>query len=106
MNPKHFDFILWSISKAKLALHTLLHQLQCIVGDLDQTLDINNNLTPLIKCVVMQIERYFIACYNYHYEKSHLSKPHYPTTKTQKTTHIQLLYNYPLGITTTMQLSP
>ncbi len=42
----------------------------------------------------------------YHYEKLHLLKPHYPITKTQKTTHIQLFYNYPLGITTTMQLSP
>jgi hypothetical protein len=41
-----------------------------------------------------------------HYEKSHPSKPHYPTTKTQKITHIQLLYNYPLSITTIVQLSP
>ncbi len=30
-----------------------------------------------------------------HYEKLHFSKPYYPTTKTQKTTHIQLLCNYP-----------
>jgi hypothetical protein len=40
------------------------------------------------------------------YEKSCLLKPHYPATKTQKTTHIQLLCNYPLGITTIVQLSP
>jgi hypothetical protein len=33
-----------------------------------------------------------IANYN---EKSCPSKPHYPTTKIQKTTHIQLLFNYP-----------
>ncbi len=30
-----------------------------------------------------------------HYEKSWLPKPHYPTTKLQKTTRIQLLCNYP-----------
>jgi hypothetical protein len=41
-----------------------------------------------------------------HYKKSRMLKPYYPTPKTQKTTHIQLLCNYPLGITTTMQLSP
>jgi len=32
---------------------------------------------------------------NQHYEKSHRSKPHYLTTKTQKTTHVQLLCNHP-----------
>jgi hypothetical protein len=32
----------------------------------------------------------------FHYEKLCLSKPHYFVTKTQKTTHIQLLCNYPL----------
>jgi hypothetical protein len=37
-----------------------------------------------------------------HYEKSPPPKPHYPETKIQKITHIQLLCNYPLGITTTM----
>jgi hypothetical protein len=31
-----------------------------------------------------------------HYEKLCLPKPHYLATKTQKTTHIQLLCNYPL----------
>jgi hypothetical protein len=41
-----------------------------------------------------------------HYEKSHLLKPHYLATKIQKKTYIQILYNYPLGITTTIQLSP
>jgi len=41
-----------------------------------------------------------------YYKKSRMLKPYYPTPKTQKTTHIQLLCNYPLGITTTMQLSP
>jgi hypothetical protein len=40
-----------------------------------------------------------------HYEKSCLLKPHYLVTKTQKTIDIQLLCNYPLDITTTMQLS-
>jgi hypothetical protein len=35
---------------------------------------------------------------NYHYEKSHSSKPHYHATKTQKTTHVQLFCNYLLGI--------
>jgi hypothetical protein len=40
-----------------------------------------------------------------HYEKSHPLKPHYLTTKIQKQL-IYLLYNYPLGITTTVQLSP
>jgi hypothetical protein len=40
-----------------------------------------------------------------HHEKSCLLKPHYLTTKIQKTIHIQLLCNYPLGITITMQLS-
>jgi hypothetical protein len=39
------------------------------------------------------------------YEKSHLLKPHYPATKILKTIHIQLLCNYPLGITTIVQLS-
>jgi hypothetical protein len=58
VNPKHFNFIVWSNFKAKLKLHTLLHHLQCRVGGLDQTLYIYNNLTPLIKHVVMQIERY------------------------------------------------
>ncbi len=37
-----------------------------------------------------------------HYEKLHLSKPHYSTTKTQKIIHIQLLCNYPLDITTSV----
>jgi hypothetical protein len=43
---------------------------------------------------------------NNHYEKSCPLKPHYPATKTQKTTHTKLLCNYPLGKTTIMQLSP
>jgi hypothetical protein len=43
--------------------------------------------------------------YDLHYEKSHLLKSHYLATKTQKKTHIQLLCNYPLGITTNVQLS-
>jgi hypothetical protein len=34
------------------------------------------------------------------------TETHYFATKTQKTTHIQLLCNYPLGITTIIQLSP
>jgi hypothetical protein len=41
-----------------------------------------------------------ICVFRFHYEKSHPLKPHYPTIKTQKTTHIQLLCNYSLGITT------
>jgi hypothetical protein len=40
-----------------------------------------------------------------HYEKLHMSKSYYYATRVQKTTHMQLLCNYPLGITTTMQLS-
>jgi len=34
------------------------------------------------------------------YEKLRPSKPRRPTTKTHKTTHVQLLCNYRLGITT------
>jgi hypothetical protein len=41
-----------------------------------------------------------------HYKNLCSSKPHYRITKIQKKIHIQLLCNYPLGITTTMQLSP
>jgi len=37
--------------------------------------------------------------------KSFPSKPHYLATKTQKTTHIQLMCNYFLGITINVQLS-
>ncbi len=40
-----------------------------------------------------------------HYEKLHSPKPHYLAIKIQKTIHIQLLCNYPLNITTIMQLS-
>jgi hypothetical protein len=40
-----------------------------------------------------------------HYEKLSPSKPHYPTTKIKKPTHIQLLCNYLLGITSNVQLS-
>jgi hypothetical protein len=40
-----------------------------------------------------------------HYEKLHPLKPHYLATKIQNTTHIQLLCNYFLGITTNVQLS-
>ncbi len=53
---------------------------------------INNRKHCLILCI--------------HYEKSHLLKPHYPAIKTQKIICIQLLCNYPLGITTIVQLSP
>jgi len=38
------------------------------------------------------------------YEKLRLLKLHYPATKTQRTTHIQLLCNYFLGITINVQL--
>jgi hypothetical protein len=41
-----------------------------------------------------------------HYEKLCPLKSHYPATKCLKKPHIQLLCNYPLGITTIMQLSP
>jgi hypothetical protein len=34
----------------------------------------------------------------------HYKKSRYPTTKAQKTTHIQLLCNYSLDITTILQL--
>jgi hypothetical protein len=49
---------------------------------------------------------WFMWHQNLHYEKLHPLKPHCFTTTTQKTTHIQVLCNYPLNITTTMQLSP
>ncbi len=39
-----------------------------------------------------------------HYEKLPLLKPHYLATKIHKTTHMQLLCNYPLCITIIMQL--
>jgi saccharopine dehydrogenase-like NADP-dependent oxidoreductase len=42
----------------------------------------------------------------FHHEELRSLKPHCPTTKTQKTIHIQLLCNYLLGITTSVQLSP
>jgi hypothetical protein len=41
-----------------------------------------------------------------HYEKLHLLKPYYYATRAQKKIRIQLLCNYPLSITTIMQLSP
>jgi hypothetical protein len=41
-----------------------------------------------------------------HYEKLHPPKPHCIATKTQKSIRIQILCNYLLGITTTMQISP
>jgi hypothetical protein len=41
----------------------------------------------------------------FHNEKLHSLKPRYLTTKTQKTIPIQLLCNYFLGITTSVQLS-
>jgi len=41
-----------------------------------------------------------------HNENLHSSKLHNLAIKTQKTTHIQLLCNYPLGITTSVQLPP
>jgi hypothetical protein len=41
-------------------------------------------------------------CFSKHYEKLRLLKPHYLAIKTQKTTHIQLLCNYLLGITTSV----
>jgi hypothetical protein len=41
-----------------------------------------------------------------HYDKLCPLKPHYLITKTQKMIHIQLYCNYPLGITTNVQLSP
>jgi hypothetical protein len=41
-----------------------------------------------------------------HYEKLRMLKPHYLATKIQKTIHIQLLCNYPLGFKTIVQLSP
>jgi hypothetical protein len=37
---------------------------------------------------------------NNHYEKFHPPKPHYLAPKTQKTTHVQLLCSYSLGIRT------
>jgi hypothetical protein len=40
-----------------------------------------------------------------HYEKLCPLKPHYPTIKTQNKIHIQLLCNYLLGITISVQLS-
>jgi hypothetical protein len=40
-----------------------------------------------------------------HYENLHLLKPHNLATKVQKIIYIQLLCNYPLGITTIVQLS-
>jgi len=44
-------------------------------------------------------------CSTPHYEKLRSLIPQYLGIKAQKTTHIQLLCNYPLGITTIMQLS-
>jgi hypothetical protein len=41
-----------------------------------------------------------------HYEKLCPLKPHYPPTKTLKTTNIQVLCSCPLSITTIVQLSP
>lgn len=41
-----------------------------------------------------------------HYDKLHLLKPYYYAIKAQKTTRMQLLCIYPLGIITTMQVSP
>jgi len=57
-----------------------------------------NNLKLLLKKKIFCVN----ARCSLHYEKPHSLKPHYLTTKTQKTTHIQLLCNYPLDITITM----
>ncbi len=67
------------------------------------TLDLNPNVKPIFHTFELE-EMYGNICCNY--EKSHPSKPHHPTTKAQKTTHIQLLCNYPLDITTIVQLYP
>jgi hypothetical protein len=41
-----------------------------------------------------------------HYEKSRPPKPYYLATRIQKIIYIELLCNYPLSITTIVQLSP
>jgi hypothetical protein len=55
------------------------------------------NLWPIY--VGLSLKPYF------HYVKLRPPKPHYHVLKTQKTYCIQLLCNYPLGITTIVQLS-
>ncbi len=35
-----------------------------------------------------------------------MPKSHCPTIKAQKTTHVSLLFNYPLSMTSIIQLSP
>ncbi len=52
------------------------------------------------------LPHFLLSWVRYHYKQLHPLKPYYPTTKTQKTTRIQALCNYLLGITTSVQLSP
>ncbi len=81
----------FQISTNNLYIYTLITW-QSSKGVITLTHTINNHKHCSILCI--------------HYEKSCLLKPHYPTIKTQKTICVQLLCNYPLGITTTVQLSP
>jgi hypothetical protein len=64
------------------------------------------NVEPILQ--IFELEEMLKKSGNtcYYYKKSCPSKPHHPATKAQKTIHIQLLWNYPLGITTIVQLSP
>jgi hypothetical protein len=52
---------------------------------------------------IKNINKFVGVVWNFHYEKSCPSKPHYPTTKIQKTTHIQLCHNYVATLTLGLQ---
>ncbi len=66
--------------------------------------DVLSPLDHVFTCLFVNIVLIFYLLI--YYEKLRPSKPHYHATKTQKTTHTQLLCNYLLGITTIVQLSP
>jgi len=64
--------------------------------------------------VTLGLAFYFLMCgvwlsmgiIKHKYEKLRLLKPQLPFNLNRKKTHIQLLCNYLLGITTSVQLSP
>jgi hypothetical protein len=85
---------------------TNLTQIEVVVLEEASFLFLEKSRCPLINLVKDNIFKPVNQPPGCHYDKSYSSKPHYPTTQTQKITHIESLCNYPLGITTIVQLSP
>jgi hypothetical protein len=95
-NQSHNDLVTYLLRFPDPIVHTCTRQLatqQNVVETFKNLTNEKESAFSIMHKENVDFLPHFLSCKKKPYEKLHPLKPHYPTTKTQKTIHIQLLCN-------------